>query len=379
MRVVEDQRAMNVVPRSGSHEGWIAYWRDFIDSLSEDGRRKLLTDMGLAVPGFRRGAKIPDKKVRSTLEAEPGQHNGKRFMKWFRKRFSSLVLVLENDSGDAVEKKLPSLVEDTPPAIVRMALAMFRPELFPSLESTLNEHEERLRAKATDTALHDLSRQVSELKEELEELRRQLDAARRENGILTGENRKLQRQNHELQKRLDKVQVDAEQKIGQWKEKFDKLQQLVWNKEKEIHLCKTKLEQVLLDINNRDKAINELQRRINGYKRALAERQHLTRLYGSMAKRRDPGDAPPDMQVLVLGAGFPTEAFEVNGKLVHIEGIEVPGEVDRELIQRCAAYNRVFLLSSCPYAFRLSVYGQLGGVTEIPSLAQVRNELGLEE
>lgn len=358
----------------GEATDWLAHWIEFIDGLSKNDRRKILAEIGVPVTGFRKGAKsIPDQIVRSNLEAAPGWKRGQPFLKWFRFRFASLVEEIENGDEDPLPEKIQEWLDKFSAPILRLALAIFRPEMAESWEPVIQEHEEQLRQQVSEEAINQLVERIDELKQELRELEDALAAAKRENQNLLSENRKLQRQERDLQQRFERSQAEAARKLAASQRETQKLQSLYQDLQGQLRRSEQENETCLTKI-------HALENKLAAYKNARSQRQHLFRLYQSMAQVAEDDGHDPDIRVLVVGSAFPRQMFAIQGKRVRFDGIEVNEPPDDSFMHQCRDYDKVIVLASCPYHVRLGMYKEFGAkVTEVASLAHVREEIGLGE
>lgn len=352
------------------------YWKELVDSLSESERRQLLNELRIPVPGFRQQAKIPDPPVRAALENAPLLKKGRPFITWFRLRHTELVEALETDSDDELVQKRSDWIDQYPSVAICLALSLFRPDLLPEWEPIVREgnpqSEEDLKAVADR-----LLERSEELATRVAELEKTLNEEQRDKQKLQGENRRLERQVRDLQQRLNREQTGFERKLAGLQEEIQKLRKLHQETVLDAHKTKEELHQTLERNREHTTLIGDLQKRIERYKVARYENDNLLRLYGSMADVVDT-QTTPDLRALVLGTSFTTQAFLINDRIVHIQGLEATETLTDSLIELCAGYDQVFLLSSCPYSFRMDVYQVIGKVIEIPSLNQIRHEFELE-
>lgn len=367
---------------------WQDAWKTFVAKLSNDERRALLADMGLTVRGFRRNAKtIPPQKVQATLEAAPGARKGSPFFEWFRTRFSGLVNDVESLSDDELGEKQDEILDSYPPEIVTIALAIIRPSLLESWESAIEDKAISLEASQIMERSDRLEGEVADLRGRLDERTGELELSKKEVQALTNENRKLQRRVQDLMDQLAHAKREAEREITRREAETTAARRQIQEKQQQVHDLTAQLERQSRALKGAQTEgaglrlqINELSAKIEQYRQSRLENEGLFRLYRSLSGHREDDADGASMRILIIGEAFPSQTFDLFGRVVRFETISPPDEIGPEFVDMCKEYDRVMLLSSCPHKVRLGVYQQLGPiVTEIASLSEVRSEIIIEE
>lgn len=360
-------------------------WKTYVANLPRDQLQALVDDVGIRIPGFRRGSMnmknmqgLHENRVRNALERAPSTRNGEPFLKWFKRRYRDLLDDLASVAGEDHEPD--RVLQEYPAEIVIIALSVARPDL-------LERWKERIAERGQNGATGEVSEpdpaeesQLGELQRRLEAIGSELEALRQNTAVLDRENRKLKRQTEALHRRLQRTQAEAERNLAKKDADIRTLREQYQHKSARCAQLESQLEEARGELQRIQAVNDDLMRQMADYQNARRERDALFRLYRALSGHTETEDGAADKRVLLIGETFPTQTFRVGGRLVRLEATAPPPHIDSDFVRRCQTYDRVVLLASCPHRIRLEAYWRFGSdITEIPGLAELRNEMIFEE
>lgn len=376
---------------------WQDLWKQYVDSLSDTERWKLFRHMRLSADGFRPGArKIPPQRVYTQLLAVPATRGAEFFIDWFRATFGQRWDRFQNGSAEELRPRLYEFLQDHPPLILKLALALVRPDLVDLWDDQIEFLAQR--DEAFSKRIDELAAELREAKQQALQLERQRQTALKALEKQEAELERAERSAAEWKQRAEEARQAAEQRRAALEAELEELRRIHREQAAAAQELETRLQELERAREQDAATIGILQEQVEAYRRRRLETESLYQLYRGLSGfvapetpvpfatagepfayavadgNQEPGDA--HLRLLVVGDAFPPQMFRFRGELVRIEAVHPPEELEGPFLQRCAGYDRVVLLSSCHHRVRLRLYQALGGnLLEVSSLSQLTPEL----
>ncbi len=365
-------------------------WMEFVESLPPAQRLRLVREMGLSIPGFRKEAKvIPEPKVLQVLKDAPARGRGKPFIQWFSGRHSELMGEIASKPEEELVELRAKWLEDYPTSIVEIALLLSGDkgrglyeqwdEFFQESAEAQTKTIESEPSNASNSKMQSLEKRLTQLEERLSELED-------ENRSLRQQNKKLKHQESRLKSQVAKMGKDNEERLAkerertvEWQQRYEERVNELKEKEAAAERVTHLLHSAQKDAAEQAKLLTEAQKGLASARSSAAEMRKTLRIYQAAMGTGEVVATRGEIKVLVIGEAFQKLNLSFGGKRFAVEGIEA-GQDEAELAQICQEYDRIVMLSLCHHRTRVQIYRICGmKLKEIPSILCLREALMLEE